>query len=68
MKNKIKALMQLTNTTQIDLANKLGVSQSYISHLIALSERGRIEDIRKIVESAGGKLEVSIVLPDGTKI
>ena len=68
MKNKIKALMQLTNTTQIDLANKLGVSQSYISQLIALSERGRIEDIRKIVESAGGKLEVSIVLPDGTKI
>ena len=68
MKNKIKALMQLTNTRQIDIAKKLGISQVYVSQLIALGEKAKIVDIKNIVESAGGKLEVSIVLPDGTKI
>lgn len=66
--NRIKALMKLTNTKQSDIAKNFNTSQANISKLIAHADTLRLSDIQKIVTVAGGKVELSIVLPDGTKL
>lgn len=65
---KIKALMLMTNTKQIDIADKLGTTQANVSRIIAKGNYMRIEEVLKLVETAGGTVEISIVLPDGTKL
>ena len=66
LQNKLKALMQITNTKQIDIANKLGVTQANISKKLN-GNSIRVEDFIEMVEAAGGTVEINIVLPDGTK-
>ena len=66
--NKIKAFMNLTGIKQIDIAKKLGTTQANISRIITKNTEISIEELSRIVEIAGGKIEVSIVLPDGTKL
>ena len=68
LSNRIKALMQLTNTKQVDIAQNLKTTQAYISRLINNADIMRISDLKQIVECSGGTLEISIILPDGTKI
>lgn len=65
--NKIKALMQINNTKQADLAVKLGTTQANISRILKLGNSIRIKDLISIVNSAGATVEINIVLPDGTK-
>lgn len=65
---KIKALMLLTNTKQTDIANKLGTTQANISRIILKGNSMRIDELYDLVESAGGTVDISIVLPDGTKL
>lgn len=65
--NKIKALMQINNTKQADLAAKVGTTQANISRILKLGNSIRIKDLISIVNSAGATVEINIVLPDGTK-
>lgn len=65
---KIKALMLLTNTKQIDIADKLGTTQANISRIILKGNSMRINELYKLVEAAGGTIDISIILPDGTKL
>ena len=65
---KIKALMLLTNTKQIDMADKLGTTQANISRIIAKGNAIRIDELYNLVDAAGGTVEISIVLPDGNKL
>ena len=68
MTNKIKALMNLKNKYQIDIAKALGTTQSNISRLINSGDKMRIYELKELVSILGGTVEISIVLPDGTKL
>ena len=65
---KIKAFMNLTGIKQIDIAKKLGTTQANVSRIITKNTSISIDELSRIVDIAGGKIEVSIVLPDGTKL
>lgn len=68
MTNKIKALMNLKNKYQIDIAKALGTTQSNVSRLINSGDKMRIYELKELVSILGGTVEISIVLPDGTKL
>ncbi len=66
--DKIKAVMQLTNTTQLDIAKRLNMTQSNVSRMLKFGDSMRIDHYKQIVGAIGGTVEINIVLPDGTKI
>ena len=68
MIDKIKALMLLTKTKQIDIAKKLGTTQANISRIINKDTDMSIKELNDIVSSSNGILEITIILPDGTRI
>ena len=68
MTNKIKALMNLKNKYQIDIAKALGYTQGNVSRLINSGDKMRICELKELVSILGGTVEISIVLPDGTKL
>lgn len=65
---KIKAFMNLTGIKQIDIAKKLGTTQANVSRIITKNTAISIDELSRIVEIVGAKIEVSIILPDGTKL
>ena len=68
MIDKIKALMLLTKTKQIDIAKKLGTTQANISRIINKDTDMSIKELNDIVAASNGRLEIVIILPDGTRI
>lgn len=68
MTKKIKALMTIQGVNQIDIANKWNMTQGNVSRILNLGDKIRINELKKFVSLLGGTLEISIVLPDGTKL
>ncbi len=68
MINKIKAVMSMTGTTQLKLAKALSTTQANISRIVNLGDKIRICELKELVSVCGGTVEVSIVLPNGTKL
>lgn len=68
MTNKIKAVMNIQGKNQIDIAKALNTAQSNVSRIINMGDKIRICDLKKLVSILGGTVEISIVLPDGTKL
>ena len=68
MTNKIKAAMSIQGVYQTDIAKALNVTQGNVSRVINLGDRIRISELKELVSVLGGTVEVSIVLPDGTKL
>ena len=66
--NKIKALMLLTKTKQVDIAKKLKTTQANISRIITKDNSMSINELNKIVESVNAKVDIIITLSDGTKL
>lgn len=67
IQDKIRIVMKQTNTTQVDMAKKLGVSQVNISKKLNCKSI-KVYDFISMIEACGGTVEINIVLPDGTKI
>ena len=68
MTNKIKAAMSIQGVYQSDIAKALNITQANVSRVINLGDKIRISDLKQLVATFGGTVEVSIVLPDGTKL
>lgn len=68
MTNKIKAAMSIQGVYQSDIAKALNVTQGNVSRVIKLGDKIRISELKQLVATFGGTVEVSIVLPDGTKL
>ena len=66
IQDTIKGVMKKTNTNQIDIARKLGVSQANISKKLNCKSI-KFDDFVELVETCGATVEINIVLPDGTK-
>lgn len=64
---KLKTAMMLTNTTQEELAEKLGTTQSNLSQKIT-ANNFKIKDYEQLISALGCSLEINIVFPDGSKI
>ena len=67
IQEKIKVLMKQTNTTQVDIAKKLGVTQVNVSKKLNCKSI-KVHDFISMVNTCGGTVEINIVLPDGNKI
>jgi transcriptional regulator with XRE-family HTH domain len=57
-------LRKLTNTTQTELAQKLGIKQPTLSRIEAQDDR-HVNTLRRFIEALGGKLELIVHLPEG---
>lgn len=68
MTNKIKAAMSIQGVYQSDIAKALNVTQGNVSRVIKLGDKIRISELKQLVATFGGTVEVSIVLPNGTKL
>ena len=68
MTKKIKALMTIQGVNQIDIATKLNTTQGNVSRILNLGDKIRLNELKELVSLLGGTLEISIVLPDGTKL
>lgn len=68
MTNKIKAAMSIAGITQIELAKALNTTQANVSRLVNLGDKIRISELKELIALLGGTVEVSIVLPSGTKL
>lgn len=68
MTNKIKAAMNIQGANQIEIAKALNTAQSNVSRIINLGDKIRICDLKELVSVLGGTVEISIVLPNGTKL
>ncbi len=68
MTNKIKAAMSIQGVYQIDIAEALNTTQGNVSRIINLGDKIKICDLKEIVSAIGGTVNVSIVLPNGTKL
>ena len=64
---KIKIAMIKTNTTQVTLAERTGQTQGNLANKFA-RDNFKLSDFENLVEALGCKLEINIVMPDGTKI
>jgi len=60
----LRALRELYETTQEEIAAKLGVNQEAVSRLEGRADC-RIETIGKYVKALGGHMEIRAVFPDG---
>ena len=63
----LDALREQMNLTQSELANALGVKQPTVSDMEKLGRNIRLSSLKRYVEAAGGKLQVNVELPDGTR-
>lgn len=63
----LAALREQMNLTQAELANALGVKQPTVSDMEKLGRNIRLSSLKRYVEAAGGKLQVNVELPDGTR-
>ncbi|MBR2372443.1 MAG: helix-turn-helix transcriptional regulator [Clostridia bacterium] len=61
----IKEIMQLLGISQIELAEKLGTTQTNISR--RLSANMTLQTLEDIVSALGCRLEINIYLPNGNK-
>ena len=64
---KIKIAMIKQGINQTKLAELSGQTQKNLSNKMA-RDNFKLSEFEKLVESLGCKLEINIVLPDGTKI
>lgn len=64
---KVKRLIVEVDTNATQLAEKIGTSQSNLSQKMK-NESYSVQDLIKIAEATGAKLEINFVLEDGTKI
>lgn len=63
----LAALKEQMNLTQSELANALGVKQPTVSDMEKPGRDIRLSSLKRYVEAAGGKLQVNVELPDGTR-
>ncbi len=61
----LSELRKLSELTQAEVANALGISQPEISRLEG-EEDMQISTLAKLVRALGGELEISVKLPTGT--
>lgn len=64
---KIKIALGRTDTTMKDLAEKLGTTRQNL-HNKMVRDNFNESDLQKIAEALGMKLEIHLVMEDGTKI
>lgn len=62
---QIKNIMKLLGISQIELAEKLGTTQTNISK--RLSANMTLQTLEDIVSALGCRLEINIYLPNGNK-
>jgi DNA-binding XRE family transcriptional regulator len=62
---RLRELREAQNLTQVELAQRLGVSQNRISRIEHGDvERSQLDTLRKYVEAVGGRLRVEVELDD----
>ena len=64
---KLRIAMLETNITQVELARRTEQSQQNLSRKIVL-DNFNIKEYERLVKALGCELEVTIVLPDGTRL
>ena len=62
---RLRELREASALTQVDLANRMNVSQSRVSHLESGEiDRAQLDTLRRYAEAIGGELRVEIVFGD----
>lgn len=62
---KLRELREALNLTQVELANRLEVSQNRVSRIEHGDiERAQLDTLRRYVEAVGGRLRVEVELGD----
>lgn len=64
---KVKRLIIEVDMNASQLAEKIGTSQSNLSQKMK-NESYNVQDLAKIAEATGTKLEINFIMEDGTKI
>lgn len=64
---KVKRLIIEVDMNASQLAEKIGTSQSNLSQKMK-NESYNVQDLAKIAEATGAKLEINFIMEDGTKI
>jgi len=62
---RLRELREWSSLTQVELASRMNVSQTRVSHLESGEiNRAQLETLRKYAEAIGGELRVEIALGD----
>ncbi len=63
---RLAELRELTELSQVQIANAMGVTQPTVANLEKSGKDVRLMTLKRYVEAAGCKLRLNIELPDGT--
>lgn len=63
---KLAQLRELTELSQVQIAEAMGVTQPTVASLEKQSRDVRLMTLKRYVEAAGCKLRINIEMPDGT--
>ncbi len=63
---RLAEVRELTQLSQVQLAETMGVKQPTLSRLEKKGNDVRLKTLKRYVEAAGCKLRINIEMPDGT--
>ena len=63
---RLSELREMTNLSQVKLAQAMGVTQPTIASLEKKGKDVRLLTLKRYVEAAGCKLKINIEMPDGS--
>lgn len=64
---KLRAAMSYLDIRQVELARRVGITQSTLSLKMSLDNYS-FKDYARLIEALGCSLELHILLPDGTRL
>jgi DNA-binding XRE family transcriptional regulator len=65
---RLAKLREELSLSQIDLADRLGVSQPSIANMEKRGQEIKLSSLKRYIEAMGGQLTLDIKLPDGRHI